>query len=253
LGFGGTVRQIRNLNRRVQAPFSGMDQTIFWGGCLVLSEHEEFCADMETLFKERIERVLSNQSVVEAEQKYNAIMARHDLLSVRDRDARLLAIEVLGSVLTNAPDYFSFTNADRRLFIKIYGQVLDTPFADIIVALITSGGMADVRHMFLKSIKESTEVYRHVLASAVQRRITAMNRSERTDDKPDYTPMHSQQPVNKPANTLSLLSTSQVMEQLGVSRVTLYRLERAGHLVPIHIGRSKRYEQAEINRYLGRT
>lgn len=252
LGFGGTVRQIRNLNRRMQAPFKGIDQLIFLGGCLLLSEREELSADLEALFKGRVERLLSNQSVVDAAQTYNEIMSRRDLLSVRDRDAKNLAIEVLSSVFASSEIDFSLTSADRRLFIKIYGHVLDTPLVDIITALINNGGMADLRQWFLKSSEESTLAYRHVLASAVQQRIDAMNRPKRNVVIPDITSISLPQPSNKPAPVLSLLSTDQVMEQLAVSRTTLHRLERAGLLNPIHIGRSKRFKQSEIDRYLGR-
>jgi len=37
---------------------------------------------------------------------------------------------------------------------------------------------------------------------------------------------------------------------LGVSKPTLYRLINAGHLVPIRIGRSPRFEPNELRRYI---
>ena len=47
-----------------------------------------------------------------------------------------------------------------------------------------------------------------------------------------------------------LLTIRAVCEMLGVSKPTLYRLINAGHLVPIRIGLSPRFEPNELRRYI---
>lgn len=52
---------------------------------------------------------------------------------------------------------------------------------------------------------------------------------------------------------LQLLTRREVMELLNISRATLYRLEVAGDLVPISIGRkSMRYRMSDIEAFLAK-
>jgi len=47
-----------------------------------------------------------------------------------------------------------------------------------------------------------------------------------------------------------ILTPDEVAAQLKVSRRTIERLVRAGRLRPLHIGRSTRFEQREIDAYV---
>lgn len=47
-----------------------------------------------------------------------------------------------------------------------------------------------------------------------------------------------------------LLTAAQVAERLHVTRVTLYRWEKAHHLTPIRKGKAIRYRESDVNRLI---
>jgi excisionase family DNA binding protein len=49
-----------------------------------------------------------------------------------------------------------------------------------------------------------------------------------------------------------LLSMRQVTQQLGISERTVYRLMEEGELTPFKMGKSWRFEQSDIDAYIGR-
>lgn len=47
-----------------------------------------------------------------------------------------------------------------------------------------------------------------------------------------------------------LLTAAQVAERLHVTRVTLYRWEKAHHLTPVRKGKAIRYRESDVNRLI---
>ncbi len=50
----------------------------------------------------------------------------------------------------------------------------------------------------------------------------------------------------------NLLSLKQVTQQLGISERTVYRLMEEGELNPFKMGKSWRFDQSDIDAYIGR-
>lgn len=250
-GFTGSLREIRNQQRRLGIKLPPMDGAMFFGGCLWLSDDIDFTELVERLFKPRIEQLLALPTVTNAEADYNAIMNKHELLSARDYETRNLAMRIFGTVISEHPELLEFTPGETRDFVRLYSQILDVSFIDIMLTLISNGGIAEVRKQLHASITGSAEIYRQVLSTVIQDRITAIiPKSEIAAQENKKSGEVAERALPNRAD--DLLTIPQVMSLMQISRTKLHRLVQSKVITPIHIGRAVRFERNDIDRYLGR-
>lgn len=66
----------------------------------------------------------------------------------------------------------------------------------------------------------------------------------------DWQDERDQQLIATSNDNDGLLSADEVAEKFGVTRVTLWRWEKAGYLVPVKIGRKGFYKQSDVRNLL---
>jgi predicted DNA-binding transcriptional regulator AlpA len=250
LGFTGTLRQIRNLNRRLGNIASGIDQVLFWGGLAVTLDQGELIEVAERLFKPRVEQLLSHPTSAAAEQVYNGIMSSQQLLSARDSQAQQLALDTFSEIVNSTPSFLEYSSDDKRDFVLVCGRILDVQFVDIMLALISNGGVGLVRKYLLGGIDASTTVYRRLITTLVENRIASISPSTFTSPvmKETTEPVVAPPPLQAHSD---MLTADEVMAKMKISRSMLFRLGKKKLLMPVKIGRVNRYDRKDVDKYLG--
>ena len=251
LGFTGTLRAIRNLNRRLGNKISGIDPILFWGGISALADNEEVARVAFRLFNPRIEQLFTHQTTIDNERVYNDIMASRQLLSEREQQARQLAIDNLSDVIESLPSFVEFSSEDKRDFVFIVGRILDVQFVDVMLAMISDGMILLVRKYMMDSIGITTPIYRSVLTTLVEQRIINIS-PEHFAPQPPLEKDMSSVTASRALEQSDLLTADEVMAIMKIRRTTLYRLSKKKLLVPVKIGRVNRYDRKDIDSYLGR-
>lgn len=250
LGFTGTLREIRNLNRRLCNIAFGIDPVLFWGGMSVVLDQGELIETATRLFKPRIEQLLSHPASTTVEQVYNGIMSSQQLLSERDTQAQQLALDTFSEIVNSTPSFLEYSSADKRDFVLLYGRILDEQFVDIMLALISNGGIGLVRKYLLGGIDASTTVYRRLITTLVEGRIASISPAL-------YAPLPTKETTepaiapSPPQIDSDMLTAEAVMAKMKISRTMLYRLGKQKLLIPVKIGRVNRYDRKDVDRYLG--
>lgn len=121
--------------------------------------------------------------------------------------------------------------------------------------------------MLLASIEDSILIYCQVVADVLGARIADLRSGVAPTISPlvpsitDTEPSEDAQSIPEPPPMgdsqssgpgVTLLSVKQVQDLLGVSRITLRRMEKAGVLMPIRIGRAVRYDSSAIDQFLSK-
>lgn len=251
LGFTGTLRDIRNLNRRLESMGSGIDPVLFWGGLSVLLDNGDLIETAERLFKPRVEQLLSHPASTAAEQVYNGIMSSQQLLSERDNQAQQLALDTLSEIVNSTPSFLEYSSADKRDFVLLYGRILDVQFVDIMLTLISNGGIGLVRKYLLGGIDASTTIYRRLITMLVESRIATICSTQFTSS-PTKETMQPTIVLPTPQIPSDMLTAEEVMAKMKISRSMLYRLGKKKLLIPMKIGRVNRYDRKDVDRYLGK-
>jgi excisionase family DNA binding protein len=261
-GFTGTLRTMRNLQRRHGLAPVGLDPLLVRGALGVLEHDPAVLAAVEGLLSVRMQAILGHPAVRQAEEHHAAIMAAPELPSVRDRRLMALARTVLIPVLEELEPLQELSNADVRHLACLHGRILDVPFVDILLVLISNGGIHAVTAALRASLPAAGVVHRHVLQTVIGARLRALGEAEAPEPHAEDMPMAEQlQPNdvteedarrNAGHTTDSLLSVKDAMAYLNISRQTLHRLVTDGALVPVRIGRAVRFARADLERFVGR-
>ncbi len=273
-GFGGTLRQLRALERSTgnNAPYP--DQLTFWGGWIVLAEDEDFGVLVRGAFGPSLDLLLSQPEFTNSEAEYERIQAERLLPSQKETRSLELAYGVFSNMLSTKPHLFEFSDDQVRACVAIRSRILDLRLTDILLALVQRGAIAEVRLALQQSISRSVEHYRYVVRLVLGQRMAVLSRSQTQNNDTEVEQNRHRSGTeeaqvrhqsgteeeaagiehrSKSLSTHSdpeLLTTTQVLAILKVSRSTLHNLQTQGVLIPIKVGRSNRYSKADIERFL---
>ncbi len=250
-GFSGTLRQMRNTMRRHGFFLPVLDPVLLVGGLGLLSDEPDITEAIQTLLAQRIQTLLQHPDVEAADRKFMESLSQVELPSVREKRMIAEAQAALLPILDEMDGLWDFDDAEIRLFAKIYGRVLDLSLADILVHLVENGAASVVWTYLRDSVKEGIPIYQYVLHEIVNDRLQKLGKGGiESVSSVRVAPIQSQA-VSDPENN-NLLTVSQAIKLLNVSRQTLHRLVVDKKINTVKIGRSVRFDKADLERFIGR-
>ncbi|MCC6330830.1 MAG: helix-turn-helix domain-containing protein [Ignavibacteria bacterium] len=267
-GHDFTFRESRNRLRRLGIQDNSIASPLLSFGLLMVSDDPQVAESLRNLIEPRVNSLLAHPDVVQSEEQYAEIMSRSSLLaSDRERQVLNLGQEVFSRIGPDWVGSFSFKPSEFRDLAIVRGALLDLSMLDLIDAAIANGFMTEVRNMLLASIEDSILIYCQVVADVLGARIADLRSGVAPTISPlvpsitDTEPSEDAQSIPEPPPMgdsqssgpgVTLLSVKQVQDLLGVSRITLRRMEKAGVLMPIRIGRAVRYDSSAIDQFLSK-
>ena len=257
-GFSGTLRRTRNLQRRHGLNLPVLDPLILVGALGVLASDPEVQSTLEILIAPRISSIVNHPSVEAADRQLASTQHHPELPSVREQRLIARAQELIVPIMDELATILDFNDGEVRLIALLYGRILDVPFVDILTTLAGNGSADHVRSNMQESLASSCALYRHVLHTIVSKRIHRLQKggqaapapSEPVAPKPE--PQRTIAPPNPESDDNILLTITEAMALLNVSRQTINTLMREGKLARIKIGRSVRLSRTDLERFIGR-
>lgn len=267
-GHDFTFRESRNRLRQLGIQDNSIASPLLSLGLLMVSDDPRVAESMRNLFEPRVNSLMAHPEVVQSEEQYAEIMSKPSLLaSERERLVLNLGQEVFGRLGADWVNTLAFKTSELRDLAVVRGALLDLSMLDLFEAAIANGFMAELRAMLLSTIEDSIVIYRQVVADVLGSRIAKLRTGAPptptpaapsvTDTEPSADSQWIPEPAlvseSKPSSPeAALLSVKQVQDILGVSRITLRRMEKAGALIPIRIGRAVRYDSSAIDQFLSK-
>ncbi len=257
-GFSGTLRQTRNLQRRHGLNLPVIDPVILVGALGVLASDPGVLSTLEIVIAPRISTIVNHPSVEAADRQLASTQHEPELPSVRERRLIAKAQELIGPIMDELDSFWDFNDEEIRLIARLYGRILDIPLVDILTTLAVNGSADLVRANLHKSLASSGVLYRHVLHTIVGTRIHKLRKGglaappafEPVSPKPE--PLSTAASPTPGAEDNNLLTITEAMALLNVSRQTVNTLMREGKPTRITIGRSVRLSRTDLERFIGR-
>ena len=257
-GFSGTLRQTRNLQRRHGLNLPVIDPLILVGALGVLASDPEVQSTLEIVIAPRISSIV-NHPVVEAADRQLATTQHHpELPRIHEQWLITKAQELIVPIMDELATILDFNDGEVRLIARLYGRILDVPFVDILTTLAVNGSADLVRSNMHESLASSCVLYRHVLHTIVSKRIHRLRKGGQVlpaPSEPIALMPGSQRTAATPTSKSednNLLTITEAMALLNVSRQTINTLMREGKLPRIKIGRSVRLSRTDLERFIGR-
>lgn len=265
-GFIGTPRTVRNINRRLGNEDVGLDITTILAGIHILGEDEVFAATANRAFAPFFDTLFAHPAYAEGEAAFNVLQGERLLPSEKDRQAKALAVDMI----TKALEGFETLHIEsKRVEAYLRGRLLDIELADIMVAILTTGGLATVESVMRESVDVQLDQYWSVLWHALDPRMTELggwsdeadDDNEENDVEADSTSTQrtataqspstrTDAPMTSAAHASPLLSLEQTRSILNVSRTTVYRLVRDGALEKVSVRGRVHVTRASVDKYI---
>jgi predicted DNA-binding transcriptional regulator AlpA len=262
-----TLRYSRNTLRRMGMDAPVLDAFFIGLGMHLLADDTSFREALQRLLEHRLKALGDHPLVREADEQYRQISNDTSLLpSDRDTHLQRLALDVLASMEDEVEQWLTFEQTEARDLAFVRGALLDLKLSDLFSLAISTGHMTHLKEALKSSANEQTQIFQAVIKAVINDRIAEIRQGSRMQTtsvggtgpqavpaaEATIEPVRAEVPAPIQQSDQRLLTVQDVMRQLGVTRITLRRMELARVLLPIRVGRSVRYTQEAIDAYLGR-
>jgi hypothetical protein len=255
-GFIGTLRSLRNHQRALGIENSGLDAVSVQCAIAVLEHDDAFIEILKQVFPPFLETILDSEEIASVQNELIKLNDQRMLMSEKEHQAV--------SLITNALQQFdvarlNFNDMNVRDVAYLRGRMLDVEIVDMLTILVSRLGPS-VLAQFLSATRESQiEIYSNVLTALINERlgqleistvfptpIVAMADTQSTN--PNL--VEASKGSSHNANLPDLMTLSEVMDYLKISRTALFQLRKAGALEVRHVGTSVRITRGSVLQYL---
>ncbi|MBI2793814.1 MAG: helix-turn-helix domain-containing protein [Ignavibacteria bacterium] len=255
-GFAGTLRSLRNHQRAMGVENNGLDAVSVQCAIAVLEYDEAFIETLKRVFLPFLETLLDSEEIASVQTELVKLGDQRMLRSEKERQAV--------GMITNALQRFDVSQLDYselnvRDVAYLRGRMLDVEIADMLMILISRLGPS-VLVQFLSSTRESqVEIYSNVMIALVNERlaeleVVAASPAAIMENDGAHTAKSKAVEANKRATNDAqlpdLMTLSEVMSYMKISRSALFELRKTGALEVRHVGSSVRVTRDSVARYL---
>ncbi|MDZ4746558.1 MAG: helix-turn-helix domain-containing protein [bacterium] len=252
-GVSGTLRSIRNLNRRLGMDSNVIDQTTIFSGMMFYKDDEPFMSALTETFGPLINELLAHPIVTAGEATFNEINNEPLLPSHKGKKLEELGIDVMRRAIDDLGD---IPMGSRRQIAYLRGRLLDIELTDQLSVLVSHIEPSAFKMMVHSIMHAMHTQYCDILAETMAPRVSELTHENGHQEAPtDPNPIAASSPKspstpNESAAPSPLLSISEAMAALNVSRSTVLRLVDDGALTQIKVRNRSMITSKSLEAYI---
>lgn len=256
-GFSGTLRSMRNHHRTMGLQNSGLDAVSVQCAIAVLENDTRFIDTLKHIFMPALENIIDSKEMVSIRNDLMEIYEQHILQSEKERQAITIVIDALQRTEF---EKLNFGDINVRDLAYLRSRILDVDISDILITLVSTVGSSSLSKFLLITRETQVEIYANVLTALINNRLIELQSVPMSSLPPTSTstPLPSSDGSHaasdkgsiKHADIPDLMTLSEVMAYLQVSRTTLFQLRKTGALDVRHVGSSVRVTRESVMKYL---
>jgi len=255
-GFVGTLRTIRNQQRSMEIESNGMDAVSVQCTIAVLENDDTFIETLKRVFLPFLETILDSDEIASVQDELIQLDQQRMLMSEKER----LGVGLITNALQQFDvTRFNFDDMNVRDVAYLRGRMLDVEIADMLMMLVSRLGPS-VLTQFLAATRESqVEIYSTVLKTLVGERLDELDVIASSpiaaEGKVDAHTTQSKavgtsKSATRDEHLPELMTLTEAMDYLKISRTALYQLRKSGALEIRYIGASVRITRGSVLNYL---